>query len=217
MIDKTQTKIAIGIAAVVWFGVAIFTHQTAQTLALKTVSIAGTVVTIAFLLYDRFIWKLAIVRAFTKKPLVAGTWRGVLQSDYVRPGETERIAPIPTVIRFKQTNSSLVATLFTGESESISEQGQLIKEEDDRWRLSWVYRNTPRQSVQERSEPHRGVCDLYVSGKDGEKLTGRYFTGRRTTGEIDLTEWSKHPYHDAASALGGDDFGTAKPFVGWFV
>lgn len=216
MIDKTQTKIAIGIAAVVWFVVAVLTHQSAQTTALKTVSIAGTVVTIAFLLYDRFIWKLAVVRAFTKKPLVSGTWRGTLQSDYVRPGESGRIPPIPTVIRFKQTNSSLVATLFTCESESISEQGQLVKEEDDRWRLSWVYSNTPRQSVQERSEPHRGVCDLHVSGKDGERLAGRYFTGRKTTGEIELTEWSKHTYHDAVSALSGDDFGAANPFVRWF-
>lgn len=213
MIDKTQTKIAIGIAAVVWFGVAIFTNQSVQTTALKSFSIAGTVVTVIFLLYDRFIWKWSIVRVVTKKPLVAGTWRGVLQSDFMRQGETERIPPIPTVIRFKQTNSSLIATLFTGESESISEQAQLVREEDDRWRLSWVYRNTPRQSVQERSEPHRGVCDLYVSGKDGERLMGRYFTGRKTTGEIELTEWSKHAYHDANSALKDNDFGTAKPFA----
>ncbi len=215
MINKTQTKIAIGIAAVIWFAVAVATNQDAQMTALKTFSIAGTVVTILFLLYDRFIWKWTPVRAITKKPLVAGTWRGMMQSDYVRPGEATPVPPIPTVIRFKQTNSSLVATLFTGESESMSEQAQLIKEEDDRWRLSWVYRNTPRQSVQERSEPHRGVCDLYVSGKDGERLAGRYFTGRKTTGEIELTDWSKHAYHDAASALKGDDFEAARPFVGW--
>ena len=171
MINKTQTKIAIGIAAVIWFAVAVATNQDAQMTALKTFSIAGTVVTILFLLYDRFIWKWTPVRAITKKPLVAGTWRGMMQSDYVRPGEATPVPPIPTVIRFKQTNSSLVATLFTGESESMSEQAQLIKEEDDRWRLSWVYRNTPRQSVQERQRTAprrvRPVC---------------LWQGRRTTG-----------------------------------
>jgi hypothetical protein len=216
VIDKTQTKIAIGIAAVIWFVLAVLTNQSTQATALKTFSIAGTVVTIVFLLYDRFIWKWKVVRAVTGKPLIAGTWRGILQSDYIRPGETQKIDPIPTVIRFKQTNSTLVATLFTGESESVSEQAKLIREDDDRWRLSWVYRNTPRQSVQERSEPHRGVCDLYVSGKEGEVLKGRYFTGRKTTGEIEFLEWSKHAYHDAASALDGDDFAQAKPFVKWF-
>ena len=216
MINKTQTKLAIGIAAAIWFTLAVFAKQPVQTTALKTFSIAGTIVTILFLLYDRFVWKWRPVRAVTKKPLVAGTWRGVLISDYIRPGEKSKVPPIPTVIRLKQTNSTLVATLFTSESESISEQAQLIKEDDDRWRLSWVYRNTPRQQVQEHSEPHRGVCDLYLSGKDGERLKGSYFTGRKTTGEIDLAEWSKHSYHDAESALASDDFGSAKPLVSWF-
>jgi hypothetical protein len=38
--------------------------------------------------------------------------------------------------------------------------------------------------------------------------------GRKTTGAIELTEWSEHPYHDAKSALKGDDFVAAKPFTG---
>ena len=47
-------------------------------------------------------------------------------------------------------------------------------------------------------------------------MTGRYFTGRKTGGDIELIEWSKHAYHDAASTLKGDDFPAARPFVGWF-
>lgn len=213
VIDRIQTKIIIGIAAGIWFLVALLTDQAVETVALKTISLAGTVVTILFLLYDRFIWKWKVVRAITGKPSVAGTWRGVLRSDYVRPGETHAVQPIPTVIRVKQTNSTLLATLFTGESESVTEQGKLIKEDDDRWRMSWIYHNTPRQAVQHRSDEHRGVCDVYLSGKNGETLTGRYFTGRKTTGEIELTEWSKLSYGDAKSALSADDFGPAKPFA----
>lgn len=217
MVDKTQTKIIVGLAAGIWFLVALLSGgQSIPTTALKTVSIAGTVITILFLLYDRFIWKWSVVRAFTGKPLVAGTWRGELQSDYIRSGETVPVPAIPTVIRVKQTNSTLFITLFTGESQSITEQGQILKEDDDRWRMSWVYVNDPRASVQHRSQQHRGTCDLYVSGKDGESLSGKYFTSRKTTGEITLTEWSRHSYGDADSALKSTDFGVNKPFVRWF-
>lgn len=216
MMSKTQTKIAVGIAAAVWFLVALFTGEGISTTALRTVTLAGSVATILFLLYDRFIWKWSIIRAFTGKPVVAGTWRGTLQSDYVRPGESGPVPPIPTVIRVKQTNSMLSVTLFTGESQSVTEQGALHHEADDRWRMSWIYVNDPRASVQHRSQQHRGVCDLYLSGKDGESLAGKYFTSRKTTGEITLTEWSKHGYHDAASALSSSEFGDAGPYVRWF-
>jgi hypothetical protein len=212
---STQTKVAIGIAAVVWFIVAILTNQTVSTTALKTISIAVSAATIIFLLYDRFIWKVAVVRAFTGKPLVAGTWRGTLQSDYVRPGESDPIPPIPAVIRVTQTDSTLLVTLFTGESQSVTEQGRIVKEADGRWRMSWLYVNNPRPSLQHRSNVHHGVCDLYLSGSDGEALVGQYFTSRKTTGEIRFAEWSKHSYGDAASALAGSDFGTARPFCNW--
>jgi hypothetical protein len=213
MIDQTKTKLIVGIVAAVWFLVAVFTGGAVSTTALKTVSIAGTVVTILFLLYDRYIWRWRTVRKFTGVPLIQGTWRGTLRSDYVQPGEDSPGPPIPTVIRIKQTASTFAVTLFTREPESITEQGRLTREPDDRWRLSWLYVNTPRPAVQHRSHQHRGVCDLYLSGRDGESLTGRYSTSRKTTGELSFGEWSKHSYGDAQSALEASDFAKAEPFV----
>jgi hypothetical protein len=215
MTASAQTKIAIGIAAGVWFIIAILTDQTVSTTALKTVSIAGSAAAIIFLLYDRFIWKFTPVRALTGKPLVAGTWRGTLQSDYVRPGESDPIPPIPAAIRVVQTDSTLFVTLFTSESQSVTEQGRIVKEADGRWRMSWLYVNNPRPSLQHRSNVHHGVCDLYLSGSDGEALAGQYFTGRKTTGEVRFVEWSRRSYGDAASALTGSDFSTGRPFCKW--
>src|SRR5215469_3547136 len=177
---NTQTKIAIGIAAGIWFLIAVLTNQAVSNVALKTVSIVASVVTIFFLLYDRIIWKLPPVRVVTGKPVVAGTWRGTLQSDYVHPGENDPRPPIPAVIRITQTDSSIFVTLFTSESESTTEQGRILKEADGRWRMSWLYVNNPRPSLQYRSSIHHGVCDLYLSGQHGELLTGRYFTSRKT-------------------------------------
>lgn len=215
MIGNVQAKVAVGVAAGVWFIVALFSGTRAvPTIALKTVSLAGTAVAILFLLYERFVWKWKPVRFFTGKPLVAGTWRGELRSDYVPPGETHPLTPIKVVLRIKQTNSVLAVTMFTAESESTSQQGVIIKENDDRWRISWLYENIPRQSVQDRSQEHDGACKVYLGGIRGERLVGRYFTSRKTTGEIELLEWSRHAYGDAASALAADDFRSAYPFVG---
>jgi hypothetical protein len=214
MFDNIQTKVAIGVAAGIWFVIALFSgSQAVPMVALKTVSIAGTAVTILFLLYDRYIWKWKPVRIFTGKPLVAGTWRGKLRSDYERPGETHPIRPIQVAVRIKQTNSNIAITMFTVESESTSRQGLLFKENDDRWCVSWLYENTPRQSVQHRSPEHDGACRLYLSGKSGERLTGRYFTSRKTTGEVELLDWNTHAYSDARSAFKADDFGPAHPFA----
>jgi hypothetical protein len=209
---RTQTRVAIGLAAAVWFTVAILTDQTVSTTALKTVSITASIATVVFVLYDRFLWRLPVIRTITGKPHVAGTWRGTLQSDYVRPGEAAPVPAIPTVIRVKQTDSNLYVTLFTSESASVTEQARLIEESDGRWRMSWLYINNPRQSVQFRSSTHRGVCDLYLSGRQGDVLRGSYFTSRRTTGELTFTEWSRCSYNDFVSAIAGTDFSEAHPF-----
>lgn len=214
MVESGKSKLAIGVAAAVWFVVALFSSGDAvSTVALRTISIAGTATTMLFLLYDRFIWQWSFVRRFTGVPFIKGTWRGTLMSDYVRPGDDKPVPPIPTVIRVIQTAFTVTVTLFTEESESVTEQGRMVREPDGRWRVSWLYSNTPRPSVQHRSHHHRGVCDLYLSGRDGESLAGYYFTSRRTTGELRFTEWSRHSYGDARSALAASDFAPATPFV----
>lgn len=210
---NTQVKVAIGIAAAVWFVIAILTHQTTSTTALRTISIAGSAATIIFLLYDRYIWKWPIVRMFTGKPVITGTWRGTVRSDYLAPGKSRPLPPIAAVIRIEQTDSKVYVTLFTSESQSVSELGRVVKEPDGRWRIIWQYVNSPRPPVRHRSNVHQGVCDVYISGKHGEALTGQYYTNRKTVGEVNFNEWSKQQYADAESALKGGNFAEARPFV----
>lgn len=214
MVSSTRTRVVIGISAAVWFFVALAAGQDgALDVSLRTFSLAGSIVAFVFAIYDKYLWKLGPVRRFTGKPLVEGTWRGTLHSDYIRPGETEAIAPIPTVIRITQTDSKLLVTQFTNESTSITEQGQLSKEADGRWRLSWLYRNEPRLTIQNRSDVHRGAADLWITGTNGCELQGGYFTSRKTRGDFKFTEWSAHSFADAQAALDSSEFGSAKPFV----
>jgi len=211
MVNSTQTRVAIGIAAVVWFVIAFMSgDHDGQWTALRAFSTAGSIATLVLLAYDRWIWAWPLVRRATGKPNLNGTWRGELRSDFMRDGK--KIAPIPTVIRVKQTNSQLWVTLFTGESSSVTEMSELVKEADERWRLTFVYTNKPRAEVRSRSDQHQGVCELYITGLD-DSLTGNYFTGRKTTGEMKFTEWSKVRYGDAATALAASDFSKPKPFA----
>ncbi|WP_169333751.1 hypothetical protein [Nocardia higoensis] len=209
--DSLRPRIAIALAAAIWLIIAVVSGRNdGQWVALRTFSIAGALVTLSFLVYERWGWAWRFVRFFTGKPNLNGTWRGELRSDFVRDGK--RIDPIPTVLRIKQTDSSVWVTLFTGESSSTTDMGKLVNESDDRWRITFVYTNRPRQEVRSRSDQHQGVCELYITGR-GDSLGGSYFTSRKTTGELHFSEWSQLRYADAASALTASEFGTANPFV----
>lgn len=212
MFSRTKQQVIIGIVAAVWLVLALLTGKPLSPTPLKLYSIGGTVVTVTLLVYERYIWHWAWVRRFTSVPLLAGTWRGTLVSSYVRPDGIS-IPPIPTILRITQTASTLSVTLFTGESSSVSKQAQLVQLPDERWSLSWLYENTPRTSLRDRSERHCGAAELQLGGRDGEELTGAYFTDRLTRGELRLQEWSPRYFGSAESALGSADFKMPKPFV----
>lgn len=210
--DKTRTQITVAIVASVLFVLALTAGKTDYHTPLRLYSIAVPVVTYAFIAYDRFIWRLKWVRKFTKRPLLAGSWRGTLVSDYKKP-DGSGIPPIPTSLYITQTNSTLTVTLFTGESSSVSEQAKLSHEADGRWRLHWLYENKPKATVRHRSDRHEGVAELYLVFPGGEELEGEYFTDRNTKGTFSFDEWSKRPYGSAESAHNGGDFEKPHPFV----
>ncbi|MBV9872122.1 MAG: hypothetical protein JO214_16020 [Frankiaceae bacterium] len=212
--ETARTRVIIGITAAVWFVVALVSGpEGVAEVSLRAFSLAASVVTILLLLYEKWLWRWKAVRYFTKKPLLEGTWRGTLKSDYVPPGKSEPVPPIPTVIRIRQTDTTLFVTQFTSESTSTTEQGRLSKEADGRWRISWLYTNQPRPTIQDRSAVHRGAADLWLSGSHGEVLDGGYFTGRKTRGDLLFDEWCSVPFADASSAFQSLKFVQAHPFV----
>lgn len=100
--------------------------------------------------YDRWLWRLPWVRKATKKPDLRGTWKGTLQSSFLRNGQP--IAPIPVILRVTQTASSINLTSFTDESSSVTDQARMAKDDDGRWKVSWTYSKAPRPTVRDRSE-----------------------------------------------------------------
>lgn len=213
MVNKNVIQFIVGVVAAVGFVLALTTGGSLTSpMLLKMYSTSVTAVTMLLLLYERYVWRWKWVRKITGIPLLAGTWRGTLVSSFVRP-DGAKVDPIPTTIYVTQTASNVTATLFTGESSSISEQANLKKEADGRWRLKWLYVNTPRPEVRDRSDVHYGASEVYVGTQEGDGLVGSYFTDRKTIGELILPEWSPRQYSNAASAQGGTDFKNINPYA----
>lgn len=77
--------------------------------------------------------------------------------------------------------------------------------------LCYSYTSKPLPSVNDRSPIHDGTIVFSIIGKPVKKLSGHYWTARKTTGEIDLTyrckeildempeDLTKHPMKGAAN------------------
>lgn len=134
-------------------------------------------------LFDRFIWRWSLVRKMHGRPLLDGTWHGTLSSNFERDGQ--RIAADPDVfLVIRQRFSSVSARLLTKESKSLSVGAVLEKSPDGVYRLSHLYDNTPRQSVQHRSPIHQGAAMLNAPSHADDPLEGNYWTSRDTSGEL---------------------------------
>jgi hypothetical protein len=209
--DNLRVRIAVGITAAVWLVLALLADESISPTPLRIYSVAGAIVTIVFLLWEKQIWRWRRIRRFTGVPLVSGTWRGQIISSYEENGKS--VGSVPAFLHISQTASSVVVTLFTQESSSTSERAALIAGEDGHWRLTWQYANTPRHSVRSRSTRHLGAAELKVGALQGEGLDGSYFTDRQTGGEMKFTEWSPRRYSSMSSGLSGKDFQPSLPFA----
>lgn len=122
-------------------------------------------------------------------PDLNGTWIGVLQTTWVDPTTNLSPGPIETTVTIRQTLFDISVKMQTGESGSYSTR--VIPEAEpqaDRYRLWYSYDNRPIAKVQHRSTPHEGVAWLEIAlGENADRLTGQYYTSRKTTGDIELT------------------------------
>ena len=81
-------------------------------------------------------------------------------------------------------------------------EGFKLEEDAQIRQLAYSYTSKPRPTVRERSAPHDGAMVLDIIGKPVDKLKGRYWTERKTTGEAELTFREKRLLDDFPSDLG---------------
>ncbi len=150
------------------------------------------------LAYERFVWRLWIVRRFTRPSAVVRDLAGDVKFVLRRLDR-----PVLGAVLINQTAGHVT---ITGESSSTSAFAELVREPDRFWSLRWTYTNTPRKPLRGRSDRHLGTAEAGTGGENNSGLMVEYFTDRSTSGEIQLVEWSPFRYGSWKSACHATNF-----------
>ncbi|GEO17873.1 Cap15 family cyclic dinucleotide receptor domain-containing protein [Microvirga aerophila] len=137
------------------------------------------------------LWRMIPALGRTLFPDLNGVWQGKLVSTWVDPATGEVMPPIDATITIRQTLFTTHVSLKTGESTSHSTRAFLERfAETQRFRIWYSYNNDAQAQFQHRSSPHEGVGFLECESDDLGSLTGRYYTARKTTGDIEVSRRS---------------------------
>jgi len=140
------------------------------------------------LIFDLWAWRLPIFRGWLiKRPGLHGTWKTELQSDWINPETKQSIPPIPCYAVFRQTASKLSIRLITPESKSETVSAGIETCSDGTFEVSCAYRNKPKSMFRHRSEVHYGAMLLEVESATPTAIEGEYWTDRKTTGSLSLS------------------------------
>jgi hypothetical protein len=192
----------IGVAVVVvvyaaWVVSEVSTLLTGPAISpLKSTSLVSTIISIVviggFGVCWRWLWRQIPVlsRWF---PDLTGRWEGTYISSYRHANGDQATGSFAAVIRQGLFTSTVTA--WTGEMRSNSTRSWLEADRDaQRFTVGYTYRSVPNAAVRDRSTPHDGVCLLSLhADNDANRLTGIYYTERRTIGDLTLRRVSREP------------------------
>lgn len=158
----------------------------------KAFSSVITIDTILIFIFVAWGWKLPLFENWLVPfPNINGTWKGKIFSDWINPETNKKMDPILTMLTIKQNFLNISCVMRTHEMVSHSyAEGFMIDSDRQIKRLAYIYTSTPGILIAERSKPHDGAIVFEIKNKK-KKLTGSYWTGRKTTGEIHLDFFSK--------------------------
>lgn len=190
MLTRLHISSFIGLTILVWLAVLWFQGQ--PVLSLEFLApfsfVVGTVGLIVGV-FAKWAWAWPVFRGwYIKRPDVRGTWKVVLQSNWVNPETGEGIPPITAYLSIRQTLTTLSLRLMTPESRSRLIAHNIELGEDEIYRIAGIYRNEPRVELQgDRSEIHYGTLLLEVYGTPSVSMEGHYWTDRGTRGTMTVT------------------------------
>lgn len=194
------------ISSIVWFVLARLSNLN-LSVAKDFFGLVPKVVTIDLLIivaFTKWGWRYRCFRGWLVPfPDLNGSWLGNIYSDWVNPETGQGVPPIPVMLTVNQSFSHISCMMHTGEMKSYSfSEGFNIDEARQIKQVTYIYTSKPRISLNQRSLPHDGAVVFDIIEVPDRKLTGRYWTERRTTGEIVLTFHSSEALEEIPSNLG---------------
>lgn len=190
MNNNIHIKALLYVTAFVWALLLLYQGQTLTWGFVKSLNYIAAFMIILIGVFDRWIWKWNFLHPwFVSTPVLVGTWKGVLTSDWIDPETGQQIPPVNAFMLIYQTYSMITAKLITPESSSDLISSNLSANHNI-YELTGLYVNTPRASVRERSSIHYGGVVLKVHQNKVITLQGHYWTDRKSLGEIKFTQCS---------------------------
>jgi uncharacterized protein YdeI (BOF family) len=203
---KAFVYIFLFVSGLLWICIALFTNIDLSKLwkffliLPKVAAIDLVLITI----FTKWGWKLKIFQGWLVPfPDLNGTWEGHIQTTWVSPDTGKSPGPIPVILTIKQSFGSVSCVMRTAEMTSYSYAEEFKLENDNQIRqLSYSYTSKPKLTVADRSTAHDGTIVFEIIGALASKLEGRYWTARKSTGEITLKFRSKNHIDEIPEDLG---------------
>ncbi len=199
MMTQTAVYALVAFIALLWTRLG---GQTISVALLGPLSTLGSLVIIGLFLFDQLLWKV-VPRRVVGRPVIEGTWRVALKSNWLDRPTGEAISPIDGFLVIRQTFSKVEVRLLTAESTSRQVSAHFARLDDDQYCLCAVYRNEPRRELRDRSAIHFGALVLRLPSHGSDVLSGEYWTDRQpqqTGGELRASGRISRRFTDYASA-----------------
>jgi hypothetical protein len=190
MLTRLHITLLLAAAAAVWTIALIVRGVPVTAELLIPFGIAVSALTLLCVGFNKWCWRYFVFKGWlVQRPWLQGTWRVVLQSSWIDPETNQPIPPINGYIVIHQTFSALILRLYTPESGSASVAASILASEDCLFRVVTTYQNEPSAALRGvRSEIHYGAMLLNVHDDPPQSLSGHYWTDRKTTGTIELSD-----------------------------
>src|SRR5215475_1684505 len=106
-------------AVIILFVMLILDGAQVTTGLFKPCGAVVTVLTLVLLAFDKWLWSLRVLHPwFVDRPYLKGTWKGVIESNYVDPATQQRVPTTEAYLVIRQTFSAIHLRLITRESAS---------------------------------------------------------------------------------------------------
>jgi hypothetical protein len=193
-LSRLHITALLGLGTVVWGATLLFQDVPLSLRHLGPFGLVVSVLTLALLLLEHLLWRCPWLQPwFIARPLLRGTWRVRLQSDWVDPNTNQPVPPIDCFMGVEQTLSRLQLHLMSSESESwLLAHDIRIAPSGTGYQVVGVYTNTPRIDLRnDRSRIHLGTLLLHTHGPSNARptsISGEYWTDRKTSGRMDFSD-----------------------------
>jgi hypothetical protein len=202
MVGRGRIQAAVIAAALVWAALLFFEGVDLKAAYIRPISLVVAIVVAGFYCFDRWLWRIKPLPRMLGRPLIAGTWKGELRSNW-KDESGQAIPPIAAFLLVHQTYETMFIRLVTAQSFSKSQTAQVTRSEDGMCEVVTTYQNEPLLHLRHQSPIHFGVMQLKVHAGPHARLEGSYWTDRKTQGEASFTTHSPKRYPDFASATEG--------------